>query len=120
MGTLWGRSMAQQPSSVASGYSSWFVVIVAVFVTCLLTANIIAVKLVVVGGLLMPAGIVIFEHFDRDCCTPSIAAFERSYRLKYRHELQFDPRYFTATTFDRSRVPDAVAVYEPDEPERDR
>src|SRR3954469_19041929 len=40
--------------------SAPFVVVVALFVTSLLTANIIAVKLVMVGGLVMPAGIVIF------------------------------------------------------------
>jgi uncharacterized integral membrane protein (TIGR00697 family) len=41
-------------------HSTWFVCIVAVFITCLITANITAVKLIVVGGLLMPAGIIIF------------------------------------------------------------
>jgi uncharacterized integral membrane protein (TIGR00697 family) len=41
-------------------HSTWFVCIVAVFITCLITANITAVKLIVVCGLLMPAGIVIF------------------------------------------------------------
>lgn len=41
-------------------YSIWFVIIVALFVTSLITANIIAVKLVVVLGFIMPAGIVIF------------------------------------------------------------
>ena len=40
--------------------SNWFVVITAVFVTCLLTANIIAVKLVQMGGLAFPAGLVVF------------------------------------------------------------
>jgi uncharacterized integral membrane protein (TIGR00697 family) len=40
---------------------SWrFVGCAAVFVTCLLTANIIAAKLIVVGGLVLPAGIIIF------------------------------------------------------------
>ncbi|HEY3066156.1 MAG TPA: queuosine precursor transporter [Methylomirabilota bacterium] len=40
---------------------SWrFVTVTALFVTCLLTANVIAAKLVVVGGLVVPAGIVIF------------------------------------------------------------
>jgi hypothetical protein len=38
----------------------WFVGIVALFVTCLLTANITAVKLVTLFGFLVPAGIVIF------------------------------------------------------------
>ena len=41
-------------------YSYWFVVLVAVFVTCLITANIIAVLLVNVFGLILPAAILIF------------------------------------------------------------
>ena len=39
--------------------SSWFVLIVAVFVTCLITANIIAVKLVNIFGLIVPAAVAI-------------------------------------------------------------
>jgi queuosine precursor transporter len=42
------------------GYSPWFVFIVAVFATCLITANIIAVKMVRVFGLFVPAAIIIF------------------------------------------------------------
>jgi uncharacterized integral membrane protein (TIGR00697 family) len=38
----------------------WFVISVAIFITCLITANIIAVKLVTVFGLVLPAAIVIF------------------------------------------------------------
>ena len=41
-------------------YSGRFVALVAVFVTCLITANITAVKIVVIGGLFLPAAIVIF------------------------------------------------------------
>jgi len=41
-------------------YSHWFVFVTAVFITCLITANIIAVKLVSVFGLVLPAAIVIF------------------------------------------------------------
>ena len=41
-------------------YSSWFVLIVAIFITCLITANITTVKLVSVFHLLLPAGIIIF------------------------------------------------------------
>ncbi len=41
-------------------FSKWFVLIVALFVTCLITANIIAVKLIIVFGLLLPAAIIIF------------------------------------------------------------
>ena len=40
---------------------SWrFVACAAMFVTCLLTANIIAAKLIVVGCVVLPAGIIIF------------------------------------------------------------
>ncbi len=42
------------------GYSGRFVVLVAVFVTCLITANITAVKLVLIQGLVLPAAVVIF------------------------------------------------------------
>ena len=42
------------------GYSQWFVVVVAVFVTCLITANIAAVKLIDVLGFILPAGVIIF------------------------------------------------------------
>jgi len=40
--------------------SFWFVVIASVFVTCLITANIIAVKIILLFGFLVPAGIIIF------------------------------------------------------------
>ena len=42
------------------GYSPWFVLIVAIFTTCLITSNIIAVKLIRIFGLVLPAGIIIF------------------------------------------------------------
>jgi len=41
-------------------YSLWFVSLVAIFVTCLITANIIAVKLVTLSSLIVPAAVVIF------------------------------------------------------------
>ena len=40
--------------------SSRFVVIAAIFIACLITANIIAVKLISVGGLILPAAIIVF------------------------------------------------------------
>lgn len=43
-----------------SRVSPWFVAITAVFVTCLITANIIAVKVVGLFGLLFPAALVVF------------------------------------------------------------
>jgi queuosine precursor transporter len=43
-----------------SRYSSFFVAVATLFVTCLLVSNVIAVKLVMVQGLVLPAGIVIF------------------------------------------------------------
>jgi len=50
----------EQDGSLRQGYSGWFVVICAVFVTSLLTANIIAVKLIEVFGLVLPAAVIIF------------------------------------------------------------
>lgn len=41
-------------------YSPYFVIITAIFVTCLITANITAVKLIDLFGFVLPAGIIIF------------------------------------------------------------
>jgi uncharacterized integral membrane protein (TIGR00697 family) len=40
--------------------SFWYVAIASVFVTCLITANIVAVKLISLFGFLVPAGIIVF------------------------------------------------------------
>lgn len=40
--------------------SFWFVAIAALFVTCLITANIIAIKFVLLLGFLVPAGVIVF------------------------------------------------------------
>lgn len=40
--------------------SQRLVVVAAVFITCLITANIIAVKLISIGGLVLPAAVIIF------------------------------------------------------------
>ena len=40
--------------------SQWFVVVVALFVTSLITANVVAVKPVALGRLILPAGVLIF------------------------------------------------------------
>ena len=41
-------------------YSKWFVLVTAIFITCLITANIIAVKLIDLSGFILPAAIIIF------------------------------------------------------------
>lgn len=41
-------------------YSSRFVLVVAVFITCLITSNIMAVKLVSILGVVLPAAVIIF------------------------------------------------------------
>jgi uncharacterized integral membrane protein (TIGR00697 family) len=41
-------------------YSAYFVAVAAIFVTCLVISNIVAVKLIAIGGLILPAAIVIF------------------------------------------------------------
>jgi uncharacterized integral membrane protein (TIGR00697 family) len=43
-----------------SRYSFWFVLVAAIFTACLITSNIIAVKLIHIFGLIIPAAIVIF------------------------------------------------------------
>ncbi len=40
--------------------SGWFLIVTSVFIASLIAANIIAVKLVVVAGLLLPAAVIIF------------------------------------------------------------
>lgn len=52
--------MAQRQQGTAAGYSVWFVLVVAGFISCLIAANIIAVKLIGVAGLVLPAAIIIF------------------------------------------------------------
>jgi uncharacterized integral membrane protein (TIGR00697 family) len=47
-------------SKTDTRYSMWFVFVAAIFTTCLITANIIAVKLVTIFGLMVPAAIIIF------------------------------------------------------------
>lgn len=47
-------------SSNTTKISFYFVFIVAIFITCLITANIIAVKLISVYGMLLPAAVIIF------------------------------------------------------------
>jgi queuosine precursor transporter len=43
-----------------TGYSRYFLVVVSLFITCLITANIIAVKLITVFGLVVPAAVIVF------------------------------------------------------------
>jgi uncharacterized integral membrane protein (TIGR00697 family) len=50
----------QQESMSPVGFSQWFVLVTAIFITCLITANITAVKLISVFGLVLPAAIIIF------------------------------------------------------------
>ena len=52
---------ANNPAPIATHYySRWFIAITAIFITCLITANITAVKLISVGGIILPAAVVIF------------------------------------------------------------
>jgi uncharacterized integral membrane protein (TIGR00697 family) len=55
-----GRTQKQKPTGVPTRYSHAYTVVVALFVTCLITANIMSVKLINVFGLVLPAGVLIF------------------------------------------------------------
>ena len=52
--------MPRADSSFPETLSWRFVACAALFLTCLLTANIVATKLVTLGGVVLPAGIIIF------------------------------------------------------------
>lgn len=41
-------------------YSIWFIVVIAIFITSLITSNIISVKLIMLFGIVLPAGVIIF------------------------------------------------------------
>jgi uncharacterized integral membrane protein (TIGR00697 family) len=56
-----GKGMENPKSqNPENGYSIFFLLTTAIFITCLITANIIAVKLVDLFGLIVPAGVVVF------------------------------------------------------------
>ncbi len=52
--------MNKNEQKSAAPISQWFLIVTAVFVTCLITANIIAVKLIDVFGLILPSAVIIF------------------------------------------------------------
>lgn len=49
-----------QGASMSTQYSHWFLLVASIFITCLITSNIIAVKLINIFGLVLPAAILIF------------------------------------------------------------
>ncbi len=49
-----------QPISVTGRYSHWFLLVASIFIACLIASNIIAVKLINMFGLVLPAAIIIF------------------------------------------------------------
>lgn len=52
--------MTRTTGAAEKRYSQYFVMVAGIFVTCLIVANIIAVKLIEVGGLILPAAVIIF------------------------------------------------------------
>lgn len=53
-----GHEVTAASTGSATGYSRWFVAVAALFVTTLITSNIVAVKIVDIWGLVVPAGTV--------------------------------------------------------------
>ncbi|MER2598205.1 MAG: queuosine precursor transporter [Caldilineales bacterium] len=47
-------------TDTSRSYSVWFLLVTAIFITCLITANITAVKLIEVSGVVLPAAVIIF------------------------------------------------------------
>jgi uncharacterized integral membrane protein (TIGR00697 family) len=53
--------LTPEPKTPMRGrYSHWFLLVTSIFITCLITSNIIAVKFVNIFGLVLPAAILIF------------------------------------------------------------
>jgi uncharacterized integral membrane protein (TIGR00697 family) len=50
----------EHEASKSNRYSHWFLLVASIFITCLIASNIIAVKLVSIFGLVLPAAILIF------------------------------------------------------------
>src|SRR4030043_1078766 len=50
----------EQKAPMRGRYSHWFLLVASIFIACLIASNIIAVKLVNVFGLVLPAAILIF------------------------------------------------------------
>jgi uncharacterized integral membrane protein (TIGR00697 family) len=50
----------KKKNGVKGAYSFWFLLCCAIFITCLITSNIIAVKLIEIFGIVLPAAIIIF------------------------------------------------------------
>jgi uncharacterized integral membrane protein (TIGR00697 family) len=53
-------STLEQKVPVNGQYSHWVLLVASIFITCLITSNIVAVKLVNIFGLVLPAAILIF------------------------------------------------------------
>jgi uncharacterized integral membrane protein (TIGR00697 family) len=50
----------ERKASIHGQYSHWFLLVASIFITCLISSNIIAVKLVIIFGFVLPAAIIIF------------------------------------------------------------
>ena len=52
--------MLKDVNDLHEKHSGWFIAVVAIFITCLITSNIIAVKIINIFCLILPAAIIIF------------------------------------------------------------
>jgi uncharacterized integral membrane protein (TIGR00697 family) len=52
--------VSERKAPIHGQYSHWFLLVVSIFVTCLISSNIIAVKLVKIFGFVLPAAIILF------------------------------------------------------------
>ncbi|HXV23445.1 MAG TPA: queuosine precursor transporter [Alphaproteobacteria bacterium] len=52
--------MSSSDTSAPGAVSIWFLIVTCLFVTCLVVSNIVAVKLALIAGLVLPAAIIIF------------------------------------------------------------
>lgn len=98
------------------GHSAWYVAVVAVFITSLIAANITAVKLIDVFGLILPAGTIVFpiSYIVGDVLTEvyGYRAARRTIWLAFACNLLFIAAIYGAQVLPPASFWDGQAAYE--------
>lgn len=98
------------------GHSGWYVAVVAIFVTTLIAANVTAVKLIDVFGLILPAGTIVFpiSYIFGDVLTEvyGYRAARKTIWLAFACNLVFVAAVYGAQVIPPASFWDGQAAYE--------
>ena len=98
------------------GHSGWYVAVVAIFVTTLIAANVTAVKLIDVFGLILPAGTIVFpiSYIFGDVLTEvyGYRAARKTIWLAFTCNLVFVAAVYGAQVLPPASFWDGQAAYE--------